>query len=270
MVAINYVLTMANGTVVSTNNEILAKQFGLKNYVKGPFRFIVGQSGQVKGFDDALLGMELGQKEYKIVPPSEPVLQLAVNLTRRLIRNQPFPRFRTISLKRFHEIFGQEEPLIGKNFTNASLPWPYLVDNVSDDTVVIEPAIEEKQTVHIPGYAWNSTLLIKTNLKLLFRHNPTKGQIIDTEFGPAKIDVGEANFNMTYQAKVGDIIKHYVPIQGAASVPYQFKVTHVDDKKFIIRRTNWPAQETLNLTIELLEWEKNVKEVKTTLVAKTN
>ncbi|MEM4271960.1 MAG: hypothetical protein QXD13_02650, partial [Candidatus Pacearchaeota archaeon] len=37
---INYVLSLENGTVVDTNNETLAKKYGIKTYVNGPYQFI--------------------------------------------------------------------------------------------------------------------------------------------------------------------------------------------------------------------------------------
>jgi hypothetical protein len=44
LMKINYALSYMNGTVVDTNNDTIAKKFGIGNYVKGPYSFILGQS----------------------------------------------------------------------------------------------------------------------------------------------------------------------------------------------------------------------------------
>ena len=268
LIAIDFVLTMPNGSVIGTNNETLAQEYGVKNYVKGPFRFIVGQSGMVKGFDEALLGMtDVGQTAVKVIPPSEQVLELVVNRTRSVLRNQPYPRFREMSLEKFENVFHMK-PVVGKVVVNASLPWPYIVDEITNDTVKIEPDLKEGKSYRLPGYEWDSELVVKTNLNLIFRHNPAEGQVVTTEFGPTIITLGDASMNLTYQQELGDIFTYHVNVQGPVTKPYDFKVTQSDEKQFMIRRINHPEQETLTLATELLEWQPSVKEIKEPVLVK--
>lgn len=266
LIAINFILTSANGSVIGTNNETLAQEYGVKNYVKGPFRFIVGQSGMIKGFDDAMLGMtEVGQKSVRTIPPSEEVLEFVVNRTRSVLRNQPYPRFRELSLEKFESVF-RMKPVVGKVVVNASLPWPYIVDEVVNGTVRIEPDLKERKSYRLPGYEWDSELVVKTNLNLIFRHNPAEGQVVTTEFGPAIVTLGDASMNLTYQQQLGDIFAYHVKVQGPVTKPYDFKVTQSDDEQFMIRRINYPEQEVLTLAAELLEWEPSVKDIKAPLL----
>jgi hypothetical protein len=262
LVAMDFVLKMQNGTVIGTNNATLAEDYRVKNYVKhGPYRFIVGQSDMVKGFDDALLGMDVNDTATKIIPPSEPVLELRVNTTRRVVRNQPYPRFHELSISKFKRAFFKD-PVADMVVMNASLPWPLIVVNMTNDTVLLEANVVEGKTYHLPGYEWNSSVVIKAGNTVLVRHNPIEGQTMHTDFGPATVHVGDAILNITYQVKQNDVLEYAVPVQGQAGAMYEFKVLSANDRQFIIRRIDYPAQETLELTAHILDRTPHVKDVK--------
>ncbi|MGH9425388.1 MAG: FKBP-type peptidyl-prolyl cis-trans isomerase, partial [Terriglobia bacterium] len=268
LISIDYVLTLANGTVVDTNNAALAQEYNISNYVKGPFRFIVGQSGKIKSFDEALKGLELGQSAKKLITPSEPVLTLATNLTRRVLRNQPFPRFRELSIEKFTRAFGKK-PIVGDIVVREDQPFPFKVINISNDSVRIEPSVKEKQKVRLPGFEWDSEIVIKTSNDIVIRHNPADGQVITTEFGKAIVQPEPGVLNITYQVKPGDEFTYYAPMQGGGSYPYRFSVTEVTDTAFAFARINHLPQETLVFNVTVLEWTEDVKEPKGNLIAKT-
>ncbi|MEM2916322.1 MAG: FKBP-type peptidyl-prolyl cis-trans isomerase [Candidatus Woesearchaeota archaeon] len=262
LVRIRFVLSMTNGTVVDTTDPALAREYNISAYSKDTFRFIVGQSGKLKGFDEAMVGLEPGNFT-RIIPPSEPVMQYVMNRTRTISRNQPIPRYQPFTLSAFEKYF-RKKPVIGDVVSNPEFPWPYKVVNITENNAVCDPVVTEGKSYQLPGLEWKSLLLVVAHNSLAFRHNPTEGQIIKTEFGPAVVNLDVGRLNITYQAKVGDIVRHTVQIgHGAAIViPQTFQVTDATDKTLTITRINYPAQETLVLKGELIEWEKGVKEVK--------
>jgi len=262
LVTLNYVLTLANGTVVDTNNEALAKEYGISTYHKGPYRFIVGQSGKVKGFDHAIIGMEPGRNYTRIIAPSEPVLTYKINRTRIVSRNQPLPRFQPFPLRAFENLFSKK-PVINDVVSNPELPWPYKVINITEKYAICDPVVVEGKTYRLPSLEWNSTLLVVTFNDLMFRHNPVEGQVIHTEFGEATVHPDIGRINITYQTKLGDIIKYGVQVGMTASViiPQTFRVTESDEDSFVITRIDYLPQETLVLKVEVLDWEKDVSEV---------
>lgn len=267
LVEIDYVLSLANGSVVDTNNASLATEYNIATYTKGPFRFIVGQSGKLKGFDDALLGMKLGEERTQIIPASEPVLKYTLNLTRHVLRTYRLPRFYNVPISRFEKIFNKK-PVINDVVINTSLPWSYKVINESAEAALIEPMVEEGKTYHLPGFEWNSTLVVKTHDDLVFIHNPEDGQVIKTELGPAAVTVNEGTLNINYLAKLNDVIKYYASAPGGISLPYQFQVKEVTDTTFTIQRINYLLQETLKLTAKLNSWEPGAKKIKPELKTK--
>ena len=261
LVAINYVLALPNGTVVDTNNETLAKKWGITNYVKGPFRFIVGQSGKVKGFDEAIIGMQLDTERKKIIPPSENVLKYTQNLTRQVSRNQNFPRYVPIRLKRFKEQFGRE-PVINDVIVHPSMPWPIKVINMTERNVGVEALAEEGKMYTIPGSEWKSLLLVKRSRDLFFRHNPEEGQIITTEYGKARVSLEVGRLNLTYLVEKDDIITYRAGIKGLTELIQEFQIIEITDKDFTFRRINYLPQETLVLIAELVEWEPDINKKK--------
>ncbi len=263
LVAINFVLTLPNGSVVDTNNETLARQYNVTRYVKGPYRFVVSESGKVKGFDEAILGMKLGEKRTRVIAPSEQVLTYVLNRTRSISRNQPIARFQPIPKKAFENIF-KRKPVINDVVSNPGFAWPFKVINLTERHVITEPLVEEGKSYQLPGMEWKSTLLVKTYDDLLFRHNPQEGQIITTDLGKAVVMPGIGRINITYQAAIGDIVTHSIPLQGgtAAQLPSPFRVTEAGNTTFTITRINYLPQETLVLTAELLEWESEVSKPK--------
>jgi hypothetical protein len=262
LVAMHFVLSMTNGTVVDATDSELAKEYNVSAYSKGLFRFIVGQSGKLKGFDEAMVGLEPGNFT-RILTPSEPVMQYVMNRTRIMSRNQPIPRYQPFTLSAFEKYF-KKKPVIGDIVSNAQFPWPYKVVNITENNALCDPFVTEGKSYQLPGLEWKSLLLVVTYNSLAFRHNPEEGQVIKTDFGPAVVSLDIGKLNITYQAKVGDTVKHSVQIgQGAAIVmPQTFQVTDATDKTLTITRINHPPQETLVLKGDLIEWEKGVKEVK--------
>ncbi len=269
MINVNYVITMTNGSVVDTNNEMLAKEYGIGTYTKGPFTFIVGQSGKVKGFDHAFTGMEPGNYT-RIISPSEPVLTYQINKTRTVSRNQPIPRFQPFPYKLFEGLFGKK-PVLNDVVSNPEMPWPYKVINLTEKYVITDPVVTEGKSYKLPSLDWNSTLLVITFNDLMFRHNPVDGQIIHTEFGEAIVHPGVGKINITYQVKLDDVVEYKVPmgITSTMTLPQKFRVTEANDDSFVITRFDYLPQETLMLKAEVLEWTKDVKEVSGKPVAET-
>ena len=262
LVSIDYVLRMANGTVVDTNDVALAQEYGLKNYVTGPFRFVIGQSGKVKGFDEKIVGMQPGENKTTLITPSEPVLEYRINLTRSITRNQQVPRFQPLTHKYFEKNLNRTAKL-NDVIVHPSLPWPIKVVNVTEKHAVIEVLVEEGKSYQLPGLEWKSTLLLKSKNDMMFRHNPVEGQTIHTEFGEATVALGIGRINVTYHITPGNVVTYGVPLEGTpGTVPHTFEVKEVTGTDFLISRVNFPAQETLKLTATMFDWQQDVQKTK--------
>ncbi len=256
LVKINYVLRLADdNSVADTNNPELAKQFGIKNYVKGPFTFFLGKSGKVKGFDEAIVGMEPGEKNDFVLPPSEPKTVFVLNKTQSVSSNKVIPRRQVFPLSRYSDFFNRK-PVIGDVVYNQNFPWLYKVLNFSENSVLAEIFVKPGDEFVLPGTEWKSVALRVSELAVSFRQNPENGQVIQTEFGPAVINLTPGYINVIHNPKLGMQVNYSHPMgtQGFTKISL-FEITEVDEKQFVIERIDNLAEETLNLEVELLEAE---------------
>ena len=72
-VQVDYIGKLENGTVFDTSREDVAKQAGI--YVSGrtyaPLPFVVGSGQMIKGFDNGVIGMKVGEEKTIKTPPEE-------------------------------------------------------------------------------------------------------------------------------------------------------------------------------------------------------
>jgi len=73
IVKVDYTGMFENGTVFDTSIEETAKEAGVyteqRNYV--PISFTVGAGQMIKGFDNAVIGMKVGEEKTITIPPEE-------------------------------------------------------------------------------------------------------------------------------------------------------------------------------------------------------
>lgn len=73
LVSVNYTGTLDDGTVFDTSMEEVAINEGIykpdKNYE--PLSFTAGAGGVIEGFDDAVIGMEVGDVKTVVIPPEK-------------------------------------------------------------------------------------------------------------------------------------------------------------------------------------------------------
>ncbi len=70
-VSVNYTGTLDDGTVFDTSMEEVARREGIYNSGRNyePLSFVVGEGQAMKGFDDAVMGMEVGDVKTVVIPP---------------------------------------------------------------------------------------------------------------------------------------------------------------------------------------------------------
>ncbi len=72
-VQVDYTGKLENGTVFDTSIEEVAKQEGLYNANRtyAPLTFMVGSGNMIKGFDEGVVGMKVGDEKEITIPPEE-------------------------------------------------------------------------------------------------------------------------------------------------------------------------------------------------------
>lgn len=70
---VNYTGSLDDGTVFDTSIEEVAQSGGIYNPYRAyePLSFIAGAGQMIKGFDDAVMGMEVGDEKTVVIPSEE-------------------------------------------------------------------------------------------------------------------------------------------------------------------------------------------------------
>lgn len=274
VVSIEYVLRLESGVVVDTNNVELAKETGLATYVKGPYRLIVGKSGKVKGFDDALKGLHAGESRSVTILPSQPVTRVVINKSQEKWRNEPIPKVSFLSRTDFEERFSRP-PVIGDVVVSRDrdIPFRLQVKNVSEKRVALAMVVKEGESIKLPGLPWKSTVIGVYEHTVTVRHNPENGMKVDSVFGSADVSVEASKYVVRYSASVGQLVNYSIPadmlnneagLQGTVrtspgqelTFKHVFKVTEVSDDLITIERDDNLAEKKLLSEFKILELVK--------------
>ncbi|MBI4016546.1 MAG: FKBP-type peptidyl-prolyl cis-trans isomerase [Candidatus Aenigmarchaeota archaeon] len=257
LVSINYVLKLEDGEVVDANGET-AKKAGLKTYIAGPFSFLLGKSGKVKGFDEAIIGMLPGAEKTVTIAPSEPVTRVVINRTQPFFRNEPISRISFFPIKKFKELFSKP-PIINDVVWNPDFPYKLQVLNFSNKTVVAQAMVKEGDSIQLPAMPWRSKVLSVYDKIITIMHNPETGMFINTLFGNASVSVERSRYFVHYNASVGQLVNYGAPSTASNGlvIKHAFKVTEMTNETITIVRDDNLAEKKLTLELSLVELRKS-------------
>jgi len=252
LVEINYELSLPDedDKIIDTNNGELAKKLNLKTFTDGTLKLIVGKSGKVKGFDNALVGLKVGETKDIIIPPSEPRTIYSINKTKEFSRNQFVARLQVFSRATFEKLFGKNHK-VNDLVSNERFPWKYKVINTSNIAFGAQAVVSENQEFTLPGLEWKSRVLQVKEKDFMVRHNPKEGQIISSSLGNARINITVGKIILNYDLVKGQLVNYSRDAMGVRNA-HLFKVTDIDDKKIVLQRDDNLAEKTLRLKVTLL------------------
>ena len=260
LVKIDFVLSLENGTIVDTNKEDIAKKAGLTTYMKGPYQFILGQSGKVKGFDKAVLGLKVGETAERIIPPSEKELFIKINRTKMYSRFTQVRKYLGFKKEEFKKMF-KKEPQINLTVYNETFPWKYKIVNITENYVIGKMNVKQGEIYTLPGFSWPSKVFKIGKNIVTFYQMPKQGQIINTSYGTAKINLTGSRIILRHEPELNKEIKKSIKLSPGFNIDQKFKIIKITDKDFTIKRVGILADKTLKLKVTLLELKKNVKKV---------
>ncbi|MBW2969967.1 FKBP-type peptidyl-prolyl cis-trans isomerase [Candidatus Woesearchaeota archaeon] len=261
LVTINFILELENGTIVDANDEQLAKENNIKDYVKGPYTFILGQSGKVPGFDEALIGMSPGDHRETIIQPSEKEIILNVNKTKIIPRFITILKKQAFPAKSFQATFGKK-PILNDIVFMDRFAFKYKIINISNETIITEIYAKEKEEYTLPNTEWKSIVAKIEEEDILFYQKPKENQTLDTEFGPATINLSSSRIFINFEPELYKIFNRSISIGPGFSIPQQFRIEEIKDDYFVIKRYGVLADKKLKITADMIEITPDVKEVK--------
>ncbi|AEF96882.1 FKBP-type peptidyl-prolyl cis-trans isomerase [Methanotorris igneus] len=72
-VKVHYIGRLVNGEIFDTSMEDVAKEEGIYNpeRVYEPIEFVVGEGALIEGFEEAVIGMDIGEEKTVTIPPEK-------------------------------------------------------------------------------------------------------------------------------------------------------------------------------------------------------
>lgn len=271
LVTVNFELYFDNGTLVDSNKpELIDGLVGspyVRGFAKGPYTFVLGQSGKVKGFDEAIIGMSDGQIKEQSIEPSEPEITLLVNKTQSFRREIVIPRMQGFPISSYDRIFNKR-PIVGDIVHNKTLQFKYQIVNITEKYAIGKIMAKEGEEYTLQSTYWPSKILKIADEDILFFQVPTDNQTAPTPFGNATVRVHGSSYSLNYHPEMGKVYNYSrTPDQIAIAEP--FIVTEITDDSFTLKRFGLLSDKKLKLKVELLSHISDVKEVRNQSVIKS-
>lgn len=217
-ISVNYTGSLQDGKVFDTNIESVAKENEIIKPEYVPLKFKVGEPGMIKGFDEGVVGMKVGEtKKFTVLPENgyglvDPGLINTYNLIENIsAKNTTLPRFLNLSLEQFEGTYG--------------------------------PGHNKSDSVIYPGTNINMTIQnINTSVSMYF--NLTVGFQIFQQNSPwnmTVVKINETNITIKPSVKINDTVRF--PIDQFQKTPWTSTVIGVTNDNITIRHN--PIPETI-------------------------
>ena len=165
-------------------------------YDAGNFTFRVNGSEAIKGIDEAVIDMRVGEKKTVVITPEnaygyyDESKIFDIPLVNRMNRTE------STSIDVFNMTFG-EEPVVGKSYHLEDMVWDMRVTSIDNGTVKIVHEPQNGMTFDMKDALGNVYAKGTVNLEgdsLVMTTNPIRGSTIVTVYGSGKV----VDFNETH------------------------------------------------------------------------
>jgi FKBP-type peptidyl-prolyl cis-trans isomerase 2 len=220
-----------NGKIFDTSIENIAKENNLSvpNRIYKPLRLIVGKGQVIKGFDEGIIGMKVGESKTLTIPPEkaygpkDPQLVQTVPIIQNAPTIKTFLKVFQIPVDRFNVMFGGDHKIgdsvkipganinltvidintsnvlvsynlqVGDKISQSGAPWNETVIKIDDKNVTVRSEVKKNDKIQFEGAPWNTTVVDVDSENITLRHN----SIPDTNIRDG-LYLTRVRFNETY------------------------------------------------------------------------
>lgn len=206
-ISLDYV-AMVNGRIVDTSIESIAKENNLSipNKKYKQITFVVGNGRVIKGLEEGIIGMKMGESKTLSIPPEkafglkDPKLIRTIPIIQNVSRITSFPRIIDISVDQFDSIFGANHTtgdvvkipdtnnsLTVENFSSSIVSlsynlkvgdemlsqksWKETVVDIDEHNITTRTDAKKNETYQLGGNPWNTTVIDIDSDNIILRHN---------------------------------------------------------------------------------------------------
>ncbi len=263
-ISVDYIGSFQDGKVFDTSLESVAKENQLydpeKKYT--PLRFTVGNNEVIKGMDEGVIGMKVGDSRKLTIPPEKGYGLIKPELISRydIIQNisakeNTFPRDLNISLEEFEATFGpghNKSDTVVIPGTNINLT----INNISSN-VSLSYDLKEGSQIFSQNALWNMTVIKIDNKNITIKPAVKLNDTIQLPFDQFQkspwtstvIGVNNANITLRHNAIPETMIRSMF-----GNIKVKFNET-----SFTLDENNELAGKTLifNVTLKSIETGKS-------------
>lgn len=218
-----------NGNIFDTSIGSVAKENNLSfpNRIYKPLIFTVGKGQVIKGVEEGIIGMKVGESKTLTIPPEKAYgpkdsqLIKTIPIIQNVSATRTFPKILEVPVDQFDSMFGTNHKigdivqipdsnvnLTIQNITisNVSLSynvmvgdkisqfvWKEIVIKIDDNNITTKYDVKKNDTVQLQDAVWNTTVIDINSENITLMHNSIPDTKIGTTLGKMKI-----HFNETY------------------------------------------------------------------------
>jgi FKBP-type peptidyl-prolyl cis-trans isomerase 2 len=233
-ISVDYIGSLENGKVFDTSIEKVANENNLTPHIGGykPLKFTVGKGRVVKGFDEGVIGMKVGDNRTITIPPekgyglTKPELIRVFPIVQVIPETTEMPKEMDIPVSEFDRVVGSGHKagetvgipdtninltILNISTSNVSLsyklkvgdviwskgaPWNETVIKIDNKNITLRANASKNAIVQFQGAPWNSTVVGLDNVNITLRHNPIPETIVPGMFGQTKVSFNETSIIM--------------------------------------------------------------------------
>jgi len=228
-ISIDYIGSFPDGTVFDTSIESVAKENNIIKPEYKPLKFTVGNGNVIKGLEEGVIGMKVGQTKNLTITPDKayglinPRLIQTIPIIEKKPATLEIPKVFNISLVQFERTFGTGHKtgdsvrypgtninLTIQNITNSvslsydlpvgyeihseGAPWNQTVIKIDDKNITLKHNAIKNSTVQLfPDAPWNTTVIDMNDENITLKHNAIPDTQIRTLFGPIRIHFNDTS-----------------------------------------------------------------------------
>jgi FKBP-type peptidyl-prolyl cis-trans isomerase 2 len=252
-VSVDYTGSLTNGKVFDTSIEEIAKENNLSTPGREykPLQLTVGKGQVIKGFDEGIIGMKVGESKTLTIPPEKgyqknPQLIQTIPVIQDVPIMRSFPKAFDIPVGGFEEIFGVGNK-IGDEVKIPDTNINLTVQSITTSNVSVSYDLNVGD--EISQLPWNETVIKVDDKNITAKSNVKKNDIIQLKDAPwttTVIDINSENMTLKHNSIPDTTIQS----SSFAAIRVHFNETHIT-----LDQNNEIAGETLifNVTIRSIE-----------------
>lgn len=190
-VDVEYVGRLEDGTVFDTTRKEVAEDQGVRKVAwfsprrtYRPLRYRLGDGVMIEGFEEALVGMALGERKTVVIPPEKGYGQYNASRVERIPLVQDIPKRMTIA--RYVSVPRDvlEERLPGVNLTEGTvLPFPGEEFNISiykayEKNLTVERLMRMGSVYKLSVFPWRDKVVSVSGNSIVLEHEVRPGMVV--------------------------------------------------------------------------------------------